>query len=263
MLIIGDIHGCYAELLALLDVAGVGDDEVVVSVGDLVDRGPEPGAVVDFFRGRPGAVALCGNHERKHVRGVLSYSQQVTAAQLGDGYADAVAWMATLPYHLETEAVRVVHWGLYPGVPLAAVPALLAPLVGPDADCLRARHAGQVAHALNHAGRIDDALAMHAALPDLPTTAPFARSRRANGLAYGLHRRGDVGAALIEARRAATFAGDAGHVRLRAMALLMIARVAGRSAEGQAAHARAGVIADALADDVLRQRWRAAARDVA
>ena len=122
MLIIGDIHGCYAELLALLDVAGVGDDEVVVSVGDLVDRGPEPGAVVDFFRGRPGAVALCGNHERKHVRGVLSYSQQVTAAQLGDGYADAVAWMATLPYHLETEAVRVVHWGLYPGVPLADVP---------------------------------------------------------------------------------------------------------------------------------------------
>ncbi|MBK9035477.1 MAG: metallophosphoesterase [Myxococcales bacterium] len=122
MLIIGDIHGCYAELLALLDVAGVDDGEVVVSVGDLVDRGPDPGAVVDFFRQRPNALALCGNHERKHVRGVLSYSQQVTAAQLGAGYADAVAWMATLPYHLETDDVRVVHWGLYPGVPLADVP---------------------------------------------------------------------------------------------------------------------------------------------
>lgn len=123
MFIIGDIHGCYRELLDLLAVAGVGDDEVVVSVGDLVDRGPDPGAVVDFFRHRPGAVALCGNHERKHVRGVLSYSQQVTRAQLGARYADDVAWMATLPYHLETPEVRVVHWGLFPGVPLADVPA--------------------------------------------------------------------------------------------------------------------------------------------
>lgn len=122
MLILGDIHGCHAELLALLDVAGVDDGELVVSVGDLVDRGPDPGAVVDFFRQRPNTLALCGNHERKHVRGVLSYSQQVTAAQLGEGYADAVAWMATLPYHFETDEVRVVHWGLYPGVPLDEVP---------------------------------------------------------------------------------------------------------------------------------------------
>lgn len=123
MLIIGDIHGCFDELCDLLAAAGVVDGEVVVSVGDLVDRGPAPGAVVDLFRTRPGAIALCGNHERKHVRGVLSYSQQVTQAQLGAGYADAVAWMATLPYHLETPEVRAVHYGLYPGVPLDEVPA--------------------------------------------------------------------------------------------------------------------------------------------
>ena len=122
MLIIGDIHGCYRELEELLAVAGVGDGEVVVSVGDLVDRGPDPGAVVDFFRQRPNAIALCGNHERKHVRGVLSYGQQVTRAQLGARYADDVAWMATLPYHLETDDVRAVHFGHFPGVPLAEVP---------------------------------------------------------------------------------------------------------------------------------------------
>jgi serine/threonine protein phosphatase 1 len=103
-------------------VAGVGDGEVVVSVGDLVDRGPDPGAVVDFFRQRPNAIALRGNHERKHVRGVLSYGQQVTRAQLGARYADDVAWMATLPYHLETDDVRAVHFGHFPGVPLAEVP---------------------------------------------------------------------------------------------------------------------------------------------
>jgi serine/threonine protein phosphatase 1 len=121
-LIIGDIHGCHDELLDLLDRAAIGEDDLVVSVGDLVDRGPNPRAVLDLFRARAKSVVLCGNHERKHVRGVLSYSQQVTKAQLGDRYADDVRWMATLPYHWERDDVRVVHFGLFPGVPLAEVP---------------------------------------------------------------------------------------------------------------------------------------------
>lgn len=121
-LIIGDIHGCHAELLDLLDAAGIGDDDLVVSVGDLVDRGPDPGPVVELFRTRARSLVLMGNHERKHVRGVLSYSQQITKLQLGDRYDDDVEWMATLPYHYETPDVRVVHWGLYPGVPLGDVP---------------------------------------------------------------------------------------------------------------------------------------------
>ncbi len=122
-IIIGDIHGCHAELMALLDRAAITDDDLVVSVGDLVDRGPDPGAVIDFFRARKNAVVICGNHERKHVRGVFSYSQQVTREQLGAGrYADDVRWMASLPYHWERPDVRVVHFGLYPGVPLADVP---------------------------------------------------------------------------------------------------------------------------------------------
>lgn len=121
-LIIGDIHGCHAELLDLLDRAGVGDDDLVVSVGDLVDRGPDPASVVEFFRRRERSVVLCGNHERKHVRKVLSYSQQVTQLQLGARYDDDVRWFASLPYHWERDDVRVVHWGLFPGVPLDQVP---------------------------------------------------------------------------------------------------------------------------------------------
>jgi hypothetical protein len=64
---IGDIHGCWDELRSLLDKVALTDDDVVVSVGDLVDRGPDPASVIDFFRRRPGAVVVCGNHERKHV----------------------------------------------------------------------------------------------------------------------------------------------------------------------------------------------------
>jgi serine/threonine protein phosphatase 1 len=122
MLIIGDIHGCHAELLDLLDRAAIADDEEIVSVGDMVDRGPEPAAVLDFFQTRARARAIMGNHERKHVRAVFSYGQEITREQLGDRYPSDVAWMAGLPYHLETPEVRVVHFGHFPGVALPEVP---------------------------------------------------------------------------------------------------------------------------------------------
>lgn len=125
-MIIGDIHGCYEELLDLFDVAALAKDDVVVSVGDLVDRGPKPAEVVDWFRARAavgsGAVVLMGNHERKHVRSVLSYSQEITRVQFpsSEAYADAVAWMKHLPYYWEIPGlVKVVHAALVPGLPLA------------------------------------------------------------------------------------------------------------------------------------------------
>lgn len=118
-ILIGDIHGCWDELCDLFERIGLNEDDIVVSVGDLVDRGPHPLALTDWFRARPGAIVVCGNHERKHIRKTFSYGQHITRIQLGTRYADTVEWMATLPYYWETDAVRVVHAALIPGVPLA------------------------------------------------------------------------------------------------------------------------------------------------
>jgi serine/threonine protein phosphatase 1 len=62
MNIIGDIAGRYDTLMALLKKM---PDEEVVSVGDMVDRGPKSKEVLDFFmkNGR----AVLGNHE--HMMG--------------------------------------------------------------------------------------------------------------------------------------------------------------------------------------------------
>ncbi|GAB2925866.1 metallophosphoesterase family protein [Streptomyces mayteni] len=117
--IVGDIHGCFDELLDLLDKAAIRPDDLLVGVGDLVDRGPAPGEVVRLFRERPNSVAVMGNHERKHVRGIFSYAQEITRLQLGDRYAETVDWMRTLPYHYENEHVRVVHAAMLSGTPLA------------------------------------------------------------------------------------------------------------------------------------------------
>ncbi|HEU4537536.1 MAG TPA: metallophosphoesterase [Polyangiaceae bacterium] len=121
-LIVGDIHGCYDELRELFDRAALGEGDLVVSVGDLVDRGPQPAEVLRWFRARPGAVVVAGNHERKHARGVLSYAQQITRLQLGEGYGEATAWMGKLPYYYEGGGVRVVHAAMLPGRPLSEQP---------------------------------------------------------------------------------------------------------------------------------------------
>lgn len=121
-IIIGDIHGCYHELLELLSLVGVTDEDIVVSVGDLVDRGPDSPAVLRYFQERCAAgraVVLMGNHERKHVRQTFSYSQEITRLQFGEEYAAATAWMAKLPYYYETPECIVVHAALVPGLPLA------------------------------------------------------------------------------------------------------------------------------------------------
>ncbi|MEU7750100.1 metallophosphoesterase family protein [Nonomuraea sp. NPDC049158] len=118
-IIIGDIHGCFDELLELLEKVDIRPDDLLVSVGDLVNRGPAPGDVVRLFRERPNSVAVMGNHERKHVRGIFSYAQEITRLQLGDQYAETVDWMRTLPYYFENEHVRVVHAAMLSGIPLA------------------------------------------------------------------------------------------------------------------------------------------------
>lgn len=135
-LVIGDIHGCYVELQALLDKAGLGDDDSILSVGDIVDRGPEAPQVLDFFRRHPNAHALMGNHERKHVRAArgeigLSLSQRISQSQLADRYSDEVKWMSTLPLYAQMQEAIVVHGFLEPKIPLAdQLPSVLCGTLG-------------------------------------------------------------------------------------------------------------------------------------
>jgi hypothetical protein len=49
-IIVGDVHGCLAELDALLEYVGFSRGDRLVSVGDLVVRGPDPTGVLDRLR---------------------------------------------------------------------------------------------------------------------------------------------------------------------------------------------------------------------
>jgi serine/threonine protein phosphatase 1 len=122
-LLVGDIHGCYAEVLDLLERAGLGPGDEILALGDIVDRGPEGGEVLRFFRERPGACSILGNHERKHLRwsrGELApaVSQRITRLQLGPAYPDFLAFAASLPLYRELPEATAVHGFWEPGVPL-------------------------------------------------------------------------------------------------------------------------------------------------
>lgn len=118
-IIIGDIHGCFDELVELLAVVGTTPHDRVVSVGDLIDRGPKPVEVVRFFRDRPGALALRGNHEDKHLRiatGELTPapSQSICKEQCGEAYDEVLAYIGQLPMYLDLPEAMVVHAGYEP-----------------------------------------------------------------------------------------------------------------------------------------------------
>lgn len=68
ILIIGDIAGRYDELLRVEEAARkVHSDFSVISVGDMVDRGPASPAVVEHFRTSPDHYAVLGNHEHMMI----------------------------------------------------------------------------------------------------------------------------------------------------------------------------------------------------
>jgi hypothetical protein len=140
-LIIGDIHGCYDELQALLDKASIGDDEPIIALGDVVDRGPASPQTLLFLQQRPLTQVLMGNHERKHVRHArgelrLASSQRITIAQFAElnlDYAAAVDYMAGLPLYLELPEAILIHGYLEPDVPLPQQRAtVLAGTMGGD-----------------------------------------------------------------------------------------------------------------------------------
>jgi serine/threonine protein phosphatase 1 len=122
-IIIGDIHGCFDELGALLESVAPTADDQIIAIGDIVDRGPQNEKVLEFFRDTPNAISIMGNHERKHIRsarGEISpaLSQLITREEVGERYGDWLKFMERFPRYMELPEAILVHGFYEPGVPL-------------------------------------------------------------------------------------------------------------------------------------------------
>ena len=61
--VFSDVHGHRAALERVLDRVSPGEQDRVVCLGDMIDRGPDPVGVLRLVRGLPNATVLMGNHE--------------------------------------------------------------------------------------------------------------------------------------------------------------------------------------------------------
>lgn len=124
-IIIGDIHGCYAELGSLLEKAHFGSDDRVVAVGDLIVKGPANRDVLDLFNEDPRFTSVIGNHDLAILnfwRGkttVLNKSQHRTRIELESDRERYEKYLGSLPFIIDFETHAVVHAGIRPGVPLS------------------------------------------------------------------------------------------------------------------------------------------------
>ncbi|MCL1839208.1 MAG: polynucleotide kinase-phosphatase [Propionibacteriaceae bacterium] len=141
--VIGDVHGCFDELLALLTSLGyefIKDESGqivdaahprgrrVIFLGDLVDRGPQVVSVLRLAMGMTAsgnALAIPGNHEAKLIRALTKPNQvkpthglAQTLAELAEAGAEFTAavkdWAHSLISHYVLDSGRLVvaHAGL-------------------------------------------------------------------------------------------------------------------------------------------------------
>lgn len=133
---IGDVHGAYPALVSLLKASGVVDDNLawqggsthLVSLGDLLDRGPESRKAMDLLmrlqteaKSSGGHVhVVLGNHEIMNLSGDLrdvSEAEMTALEPLGghraafavDGYYGS--WLLTLPFVIRINENVFAHGG--------------------------------------------------------------------------------------------------------------------------------------------------------
>lgn len=134
-IIVGDVHGCKAELKALLAKVAPTSGDTVVFAGDLFDRGPDSAGAVRVARQvgeLPGVTVVLveGNHEEKHRRfrdHLAAYRQTGKAVPIADSdgkktaISDALepadlAFLegAVLFHRIPEHQMMVVHGGVTP-----------------------------------------------------------------------------------------------------------------------------------------------------
>jgi hypothetical protein len=139
--VIGDVHGQYDKLTALLKLLGYGysggayrhPSRTAVFVGDLIDRGPKQVETIELVRAMTeagSARCILGNHEFNAIAWLTpdpdapgeylrSHGKQGNLAQhrefldqVKEGsarHAEFIEWFRTLPLWLEDEGLRIVH----------------------------------------------------------------------------------------------------------------------------------------------------------
>ena len=142
LIAVGDIHGCHKEFGDLLGLLDLGKDDRLILLGDLINRGPDSGKVVEMAR-EHATVSLLGNHELRH----LNYRRTDDPSHLKNYDYDTIKQLRgkdwdylesmKLTYEDPELGVVFVHGGFLPGRPWQRQPARIVTrlqVVGKDGE---------------------------------------------------------------------------------------------------------------------------------
>lgn len=122
ILALGDIHGCSIALRTLLDAVQPGSDDLLITLGDYVDRGPDSKGVLDILLGLEKTTQLkplIGNHEVLLMDAMAGQVDVEAWLRVGghetlQSYAPeagALSWKHIVPEHMEFLTQRCLrHW---------------------------------------------------------------------------------------------------------------------------------------------------------
>ncbi|MEO6303831.1 MAG: metallophosphoesterase, partial [Bacteroidia bacterium] len=127
--VLGDIHGRHEELVEVLKLANFDyENDQLISLGDLVDRGPEPYKCIFELMKIKNLISIVGNHDLYLYRWILNnnkYHDLGTSHGVGETLRK---WLdlsseeiekvkfflkSQIPYYLDKENRLFVHGGIY------------------------------------------------------------------------------------------------------------------------------------------------------
>ena len=123
-IVVGDIHGCFDELKDLLKKIKLKRTDRVVSVGDLVSKGPKTPQVLDLFMTDKRFSTVIGNHDlilRRNWNGEnveLKQGHKEINKKLKRNKDKYLRFLNGLPFIIDLDTHLVVHAGLRPNVEL-------------------------------------------------------------------------------------------------------------------------------------------------
>ncbi len=121
-IIIGDVHGCFDELQALLKkVNYVNKEDRLIFVGDLINRGEKSLEVLRFVK-NSNSLVVAGNHELAFLdflnNNYHDYKYKNCFSELFKKMGDEASfwkdWIKKLPLYIEEEDFIIVHAGVAP-----------------------------------------------------------------------------------------------------------------------------------------------------
>jgi serine/threonine protein phosphatase 1 len=101
--VVGDLHGCYTLLMSELDKVGFDTtQDLLISVGDLIDRGSENVECMELIT-FPWFRAVRGNHEQMMLDGLAEHGN------VNHWMANGGSWFFYLDYDKERHAKALLH----------------------------------------------------------------------------------------------------------------------------------------------------------